>query len=217
MGREITERMLHYLGRSKAAAQQAITHQLPHPLTVQHVALASRHNPDVAGVDQVNKGIQYTPVDSIATAVMAHWRSYRTRRSRSAVKAGNPCTGSVSWSAGTATKWLVVLMLMLQALGLAMLKLAALARLRIGLALYAGEASGDFLTVLGIVRSFGTRVQRCALRGINVLNAQSLERDGQGKPIGCHEPHQCQRHNPTTLTYGSKMHQWLAGHVWHAQ
>ena len=48
------------LRRSKAAAQQAVTHQLLQSLTVQHVALAYRHTPDVTGVDQVNKGS--TPV-----------------------------------------------------------------------------------------------------------------------------------------------------------
>ena len=33
---------------------------------------------------------------------------------------------------------------------------------------------------------------------------QSLKRDGRRRHNGSHEPHQCRRRNPTTLTYGPK-------------
>ncbi|MDZ4150860.1 hypothetical protein, partial [Methylicorpusculum sp.] len=52
--------------------------------------------------------------------------------------------------------------------------------------------------------------------GKNVLNTQSLKRDGHRHHNGSHEPHQCRRRNPTTLTYGPQRHQWLTGYVWRA-
>ncbi len=93
----LRERLLHVLhmpclaaqrayvvGRTKRAAQQAVAHELLQPLAVQHVGLAARDILDMPCVDQQNgeatvkvamprassssyKGIQYTPVDSIAT------------------------------------------------------------------------------------------------------------------------------------------------------
>ena len=52
-----------------------------------------------------NRGIQYTPVDSMTTVLDPHTRSNQSaRRYRSAVKASNSCTGCSERSAGTATK-----------------------------------------------------------------------------------------------------------------
>ena len=48
-------------------------------------------------------GIQYTPVDSIATVSTPHASSQSARRCRSTVKLWNSRTGSSSRSGGTAT------------------------------------------------------------------------------------------------------------------
>src|SRR5216684_9331733 len=53
-----------------------------------------------------NSGIQYTPVDSMATVSTAHAESHSAKASRSSVKALNSRTGWSSRSGGTATKWL---------------------------------------------------------------------------------------------------------------
>src|SRR5436190_2637184 len=51
-----------------------------------------------------NNGIQYTPVDSIATVLIPHAWSQSAKIYRSWVKVGNDRTFSVARSAGTATK-----------------------------------------------------------------------------------------------------------------
>src|SRR5271170_3131676 len=50
-----------------------------------------------------NTGIQYTPVDSMATLVMPHLPSQSAMRSKSSVKVSKLRTGCASRSAGTAT------------------------------------------------------------------------------------------------------------------
>src|ERR1700674_217977 len=64
-----------------------------------------------------NKGIQYTPVDSIATVSTPQALSQSARALRSTVKLGNSRTGSSSRSGGTATKWEPLPMSMPAALG----------------------------------------------------------------------------------------------------
>jgi hypothetical protein len=79
--------------RAKRPAEQAIGHQLLQPLAVQHVGLATRDVLDVSGIDQQhseaarasssNKGIQYTPVDSMATVSTPQAVSQSARALRS--------------------------------------------------------------------------------------------------------------------------------------
>ena len=64
-----------------------------------------------------NKGIQYTPVDSIATVSTPQASSQSAKALRSTVKLGNSRTGSSSRSGGTATKWDALPMSMPAALG----------------------------------------------------------------------------------------------------
>src|SRR5258706_1079775 len=71
-----------------------------------------------------NTGIQYTPVDSIATVSTPHALSQSAMRSRSAVKLGNSRTGSSSRSGGTATKCAAVPVSRPAALGWVMLRAA---------------------------------------------------------------------------------------------
>ena len=115
------------LGRTKRPAEQAVGHELLQPLAVQHVGLAPGDVLDVARIDQqhgeaarlqqLEQGIQYTPVDSIATVSTPQASSQSARALRSTVKLGNSRTGSSSRSGGTATKWDALPMSMPAALG----------------------------------------------------------------------------------------------------
>ena len=49
------------VGRAKRPSQQPEAHQLLQPLAVQHVALAPRHRPDVARIDQMHLGSRQRP------------------------------------------------------------------------------------------------------------------------------------------------------------
>ncbi|CAE6873442.1 hypothetical protein R69658_08266 [Paraburkholderia aspalathi] len=64
-----------------------------------------------------NTGIQYTPVDSIATVSIPQALSQSAMALRSVVKLANSRTGSSSRSGGTATKWDALPMSMPAALG----------------------------------------------------------------------------------------------------
>ena len=54
-----------------------------------------------------NRGIQYTPVDSMAKVSTPHSASQSAKRYRSAVNASNSRTGCSQRPSGTATKWLL--------------------------------------------------------------------------------------------------------------
>src|SRR5450759_4159346 len=83
-----------------------------------------------------NKGIQYTPVDSMATVSTPQALSQSARALRSIVKLGNSRTGVSSRSGGTATKWEALPMSMPAALGWVIVRAARdLPGLRLTLAL----------------------------------------------------------------------------------
>jgi hypothetical protein len=98
---------------AEGAREQAEGVELLEPLAVLHVALAAgtvltwraltsfTSNPRVSRIWK--RGIQYTPVDSMATVSMPHCSSHSASRSRSAVKQSKRRTGCGSRSSGTAT------------------------------------------------------------------------------------------------------------------
>ena len=84
----------------EGSRQQSVGVQLLQPLAVQHVGLAPRHVLDATcGSTSItsnprssstpNRGIQYTPVDSMTTVSTPHWANQSANRYRSAVKAAN--------------------------------------------------------------------------------------------------------------------------------
>src|ERR1700674_3104301 len=111
-----------------------------------------------------NTGIQYTPVDSIATVSTPQVLSQSARALRSTVKLENSRTGSSSRSGGTATKWDALPISIPAALGWVIVRAARdLLGLRLILALRC--------TI--VAPSFGWNVAPHRVR----LLAQSLKRD----------------------------------------